>query len=344
MKLAIISFTKKGGSLNQKLGELFVTQGVSLEGYSIQKYAVESSLTGFSDIKKLTEEIFYRVDGIIFIGACGIAVRAIAPFIVSKDKDPAVLVMDEEGKFVISLLAGHIGGANELCIQAAHMLNAVPVITTATDVSAKFAVDTWAVTNNLLIPDISMIKEISSRILNGEMVGLYSDYKVEGKLPLGLTIKKKEAGISISSDAHKYPFAKTLQLIPKNLVLGIGCKRNTCFTKISTAVNLVLSQLELNPERICKICSIDIKQDELGVLKLAELYKIPFQTFTAGELLELEGDFSASAFVQKTTGVDNVCERSAYLGSNFGTCLQKKTAMEGVTVAVYEMDYIVRFE
>lgn len=344
MTISIISFTRKGGSLNERLCGLFKENGLKADGYSIEKYAPGTALTAFGDLKDLIKKLFKETDGIIFISASGIAVRAISPFLISKDADPAVLVIDEEGKYVISLLSGHIGGANALCKQAAELIKALPVITTATDVNEKFAVDTWAVRNHLLIPEITKIKAISSAILNGEKVGFFSEYKMEGQLPTGITFGEAEVGICILNNTNLNPFPVTLHLIPKNLVVGIGCKRDTSYEKISKALEKAFDLIKEKKSRINKICSIDLKQEEPGLLKLAEAHKVPFVTFTAEELKVLEGDFTASPFVEKTTGVDNVCERSACLGSDSGKCLMKKMALDGVTVAVYELEYTIRFE
>lgn len=122
------------------------TEKHSCEGYALEKYGKEAGIPAIApSLPAWTERMFQEMDAILFIGACGIAVRSIAPYVKSKKTDPAVLCMDEQGKFVISLLSGHIGGANELTEEVAAVTGAVPVITTATDVNHKFAVDVFAV-------------------------------------------------------------------------------------------------------------------------------------------------------------------------------------------------------
>ncbi len=153
---------------------------------------------------------FESADGIIFIGATGIAVRSIAPYVASKKTDPAVLVTDECGKFVISLLSGHLGGANELALQAAEALHAVPIVTTATDLEGKFAVDVFAKKNNCHIFRMKEAKEVSAALLAGEKVGFYSEFPWEGELPDGLVnccglrdenwISENEPGTNVQND------------------------------------------------------------------------------------------------------------------------------------------------
>ena len=150
-KIYIVSFTQKGAELSLKLQNIFPDAKL----YS--KYPAENINMLEKDIKSFTADIFSESKAVIFISAIGIAVRAVAPLIVSKNKDAAVIVLDDTGKYVIPVLSGHIGGANEMALKIAEYINAEPVITTATDRNNKFAVDVWAEKNNLYIDDISMV-------------------------------------------------------------------------------------------------------------------------------------------------------------------------------------------
>ncbi|MCD7746416.1 MAG: cobalamin biosynthesis protein [Lachnospiraceae bacterium] len=174
-RLGIASFTARGGRVADSVAAAFEKE------YEIVRY--EGSL------KEWCGGLFASgADGIIFVGACGIAVRTIAPFIKSKTTDPAVLVVDEAGQFVISLLSGHIGGANRLAVQAAEILGATPVITTATDVNGKFAVDVFAKENALRIGSMRAAKEISAALLRGEKIGVLCEGRIEGELPPELVL------------------------------------------------------------------------------------------------------------------------------------------------------------
>ena len=343
MKIGLIAFTKKGGQVNIKICESLMLYGDIAEGFLFEKYAIGSSLRSFSKLSELTEYLFKKMDGIIFIGACGIAVRAITPYLLNKMTDPAVIVVDEGGSFVISLLSGHIGGANELTKCVAEIIGAIPVITTATDVNDKFAVDNWAMKNSLIITDISLVKLISSRVLNGDKIGIYSEIQVDGKLPTELTYDEVEVGICISRDDHKKPFPKTLTLVPRNIVLGIGCRSDITYDRIEELIEETLKQYGIDKKRVCKLCSIDLKSKEQGIIQLANKYGVDFVTYTALELESIKGEFASSMFVKTQVGVDNVCERSAVLGSNLGKLVIPKTALNGVTVAVCEMEYKLQF-
>ena len=184
MKCAVISFTRNGGKLNQILCRKLSEAGYPSIGCSIPKYAQPPELLSLPEpLKDWTGRMFREADALIFIGACGIAVRSIAPFVQDKKTDPAVLVIDEQGKFVISLLSGHLGGANALAEEAARILDAEPVITTATDRQGKFAVDVFAKENGLAILEMDLAKEESPRIVDGRKVGIFSDFSMDGELP-----------------------------------------------------------------------------------------------------------------------------------------------------------------
>lgn len=344
MKAAILSFTNRGGKLNEIICTGLKNQGMTANGYTTVKYAYGTSLKTFNKLNDLMKQLFETMDGIIIIGACGIAVRAIASFLKSKSEDPGVLVIGEDGKYVISLLSGHIGGGNELCRCVAKLIGAVPVITTATDINNKFAADSWAIKNNLIITDISLIKEISGAVINDEKVGFYSEYPIKGELPTELTGNdKSDIGISISKDVTFKPFPKTLNLVPRNIVLGIGCRKDTEEAVIEDMVKDIFCRFNLEERRICKICSIDVKCKEEGILKLSETLQAEFVTYTAEELKKVPGDFNGSEFVRKTVGVDNVCERSAFIGSGYGKRLIPKTSFSGVTLSAYEKNYEASF-
>ncbi len=280
-----------------------------------------------------------RADAIVFFGAAGIAVRAIAPFIRHKSLDPAVLVVDERGKFCISLLSGHAGGANELTGQVAEMLGALAVITTATDLEGKFAVDDFARKNDLVVTDWEMAKKISVRILNGTKVGISSELLFANQ-PCGGVFaddSSEDAGIVISyRSTASSPYRETLQLAPRVLALGIGCKKNTPKEKIEEAVNACLAEESIRCEAVFAAASIDLKVREQGITTWCKERGIPFFTYSAEELRAVGGEFSGSPFVEKTTGVSNVCERSAVLAAGNGTLLVGKKIYDGITVAIAE--------
>lgn len=298
---------------------------------------------GAVNVDEWTGEQFGWADAVIFVGACGIAVRHIAPYVRSKKTDPAVLVTDECGRFVISLLSGHLGGANELTESVAEFLGAVPVITTATDLHGCFAVDTFARRNHCAIRNLRAAKSVSAALLAGKTVGFYSEFPWEGKLPEGLELCDRdgrsestvfETGIAVTIHRDCRPFAETTRVIPKTVTLGMGCRRGKEPGDILTFAEKVLEENQICRQAVAKLTSIDLKKEEEGFRVLAEKWDIPFETYSADELRNTEGLFSQSAFVENITGVDNVCERSAVLGSGHGTLIQKKTGRDGMTAAL----------
>lgn len=318
------------------------------------------SLPDISEEKSLTEcvgEWFDKEDALVFFGAAGIAVRCIAPYLGHKSTDPAVIVIDESGSFCISLLSGHVGGANQLTRQLSELLEAVPVITTATDREGKFAVDEFARRNGLVITDWKKAKEISARILEGETIGLLVDAPFrlvpEGEVPEQIQIMEAEgkenfsaeqscaqsgqnlqAGVFISPcGTDEQPFPLTLQLIPKMVTVGIGCRRNISREKIAQAVESCLSENHILGQAVCKVASIDLKSREEGLLAYCQEKGLPFLTFSSKELEAQDGEFTGSGFVKQITGVENVCERSAVAASG-GKLLCGKRIYDGVTVAL----------
>lgn len=327
-KIYIVSFTQKGAELSLKLQNIFPDAKL----YS--KYPAENINMLEKDIKSFTADIFSESKAVIFISAIGIAVRAVAPLIVSKNKDAAVIVLDDTGKYVIPVLSGHIGGANEMALKIAEYINAEPVITTATDRNNKFAVDVWAEKNNLYIDDISMIKEVSSRLLHNEKVGFISDYEVKGTLPEGvISDVQQECGIVIADKIDIQPFPYTMQLIPKEYVLGIGARKGAEYRYLKDFVEKVLKENNIDKRKIFSIASIDIKKDEKAINMLAKELNVPFIAYSSDELANVQGDFTSSNFVKSVTGVDNVCERAVkcFTGSEI---IVQKLCENGFTLSI----------
>lgn len=313
---------------------MLAAQGVEADFYTTPKYQEQPhDLPIEGGLSRLMEELFAKVGLVVFVGSCGIAVRGIAPCLKSKIHDPAVLVVDDRANFVISLVSGHIGGANRYAHQLAQALGSTPVITTATDVNARFSVDAWAAEQGLYLDSLKAAKEISAVILERD-VGLQSDFTILGELPSGVKLLESgEAGICISC-FRKRPFDTTLLLVPKALHIGIGCRRGSSAKAIEEAVKQVLKQHKLHPRSIKAVASIDLKDDEAGLLEFVHKYQYQSVFYRAAELAALEGEFTPSSFVQSVTSVDNVCERSAVLSAGAGRLLVAKTVFSGVTVAV----------
>jgi cobalt-precorrin 5A hydrolase len=220
-------------------------------------------------LHEVIRELWEAYEGLVFLCASGIAVRAIAPYVSSKYTDPAVVVCGDTGAFAVSLLSGHEGGANGLAQEVAACTGAVPVITTASESSPRIR--------------------------------------------------------------------------PRNLIAGIGCRKGVSVAAIRLVFEQVFSEYRLSPLRVSRICTIDLKQAEPGLLDFAETLGAPIVSFTADELNALPGVFTASDYVKEVTGTDNVCERAAVscgiAGGGKGRLIVPKTARDGVTLAVFEKEY-----
>lgn len=338
MIVRIISFTDRGRALSQTLA-------ASLPDHLVQQYAKADGFLPYASVRAFAEEAMTQADLLVFIGATGIAVRAIAPFVRSKDEDTAVLVIDENGRFVISLLSGHIGGANAWAQRLAQTLQAVPVITTATDGRGVFAVDSWGVQHDCSVKNVQEIKHISGALLRGEQVGLHSDFPIRGTLPDGVQIHApQDNGILLSiREPEQMPFAHTVQLVPRIVHVGVGCKKQTDPRALRTWADSILQELRIAPQAIASVSSIDLKKEEPAVLKLAQAWRVPVHFFCAQELEQVAGTFPPSAFVRKITGTDNVCQRAAAKASENGRCLLAKTAQDGMTISIYEKEWRAEF-
>lgn len=329
MRFAVISLTAKGSKIAPEIVSALNEKHDAMH-YCFHKYPVENGVI-FEDLQLLVNELFYVCDGLIFVSAAGIAVRKIAPLLRSKLTDPAVVAIDEGGRFAVSLLSGHIGGANVLTEYIAEKTGAMPVITTATDTGGKFSPDSFAAANNLNICDMNAAKEIAAAVLNGKKIGISSDFPYNN-LPSDFTADcNAEYGICISETKDKKPFLHTLNLVPKSISVGLGCKKNTDCEMFESFVfdNLKLNNINITQVRFA--ATIDIKKNEAAILRFCRKYSIRLKFYTAEQLMSAKGEFNASEFVQKTTGADNVCERSAAMEG--GKIIVPKYSESGMTFA-----------
>ena len=314
-KYALAAFTEQGRELAAKLA---ASLGGCVRGKD-------------QPIADWTKESFASCDALIFVGAAGIAVRSIAPHIQSKAADPAVLCVDETGRWIIPILSGHLGGANALARRLAALTGGEAVITTATDLNERFAVDLWAKRQNMALAQPERIKNVSAKILRGETITVDCPYPVGGTVP-ELVRLGSDADVTVSYRTYA---GGALQLVPRVLTLGIGCRRGTDADTLEAAFQQFCTERGIVPEAIENACSIDLKQDEAGLLRFCEAHGWPLRFYSAEELRGAPGDYTASAFVESVTGVDNVCERAAVLSSG-GKLAERKYACGGVTFALTE--------
>ena len=352
MAIQIISFTENGIRLSKKVSEILGTEETGLFT-KCSCVSDEQFMSGVayveSSIGEWTKAQMEEKHTLLFIGACGIAVRAIAPGVVNKLKDSAVLVMDEMGQYVIPVLSGHVGGANELAVQISGALGALPVITTATDLNGKFAVDLFAKKNGLFIENKDGIAKVSSKILAGKdiIVWIEDVRRLRGtETPKGIClVDETEQMPDVAISVEKPKNNAMLWLRPKEYILGMGCRRGKEEEKIEDFIERQLLEKGIYKEQIYALASIDRKKDEEGFLAWSRKNNVAFLTFTAEYLEKQSGQFSASSFVKEQVGVDNVCERAALAGAGAnGSLLYKKVAEDGMTIAIAKRDWSVSWD
>lgn len=368
MRAAVISFTERGREVSLRIRRILEREGIRCRNFARERFCRgEEGLEVFAgELSAWSGDRFGDSEALIFVGACGIAVRAVAPWVRDKFRDPAVVAVDEGGRFVIPLLSGHVGGANRLARLLAGSLGAVPVITTATDVSGKFAVDVFAAENGCAISDRRLAKEISAAVLAGERIPLLSDFPLEGEFPREIYVCKKTAaggknlaGSAAGGESPAGPAAELeeqtgglriritlsdrerdgeLRLIPRAAVLGMGCRRGVSEEELWRAAERALGEAGVDRRGLRALASVDLKKNEEGLIRLAARLQVPFLTFSAEELNRLPGEYSSSDFVKRTAGVDCVCERAAMaaacLGGGRGRLAAGKRAFGPVTAAV----------
>ena len=342
----MICFTERGAWVCRRLFHKLKEMGEECEAVIPKRFLREEwKKEGLKEreeesLSQWTGKMFAEKRAVIFVSATGIAVRAIAPWIRDKMTDPPVVTVDEGAQFVIPLLSGHVGGANELARHIADWLEAVPVITTATDVNGKFAVDLFASAYHMTITDRKEAKNISAAVLEGKQIGVFSDLPIK-KLPDGFVMDRWcEENICITVKDPSFPEKKAsyLRLVPRAVVLGVGCRRGTDPEFMKEKVFAFLKEHGIDPTAVKAIAYVDVKQDEPAVLGLKQVFDgeclhqpCEQRFYTPEQLIQVPGDFKESAFVKKQIGVGNVCERSACAAG--GKLLVEKQAGDGITLA-----------
>jgi cobalt-precorrin 5A hydrolase len=333
MKYGIIALTGNSVKLAVKIhGKLPDTQL-----YFPAEYKIKESIDIKGNFKKFIKKIFNRHRTLIFIMAAGIAVRTISKNLKDKRTDPAVLVIDEKGKYVISLLSGHIGGANKETLLISRLINAKPVITTSSDLNNKLSVDMLAEKINCEIDNFNDAKKITAMTLKKEKIGIVSDYKI--KMPSYLNSKANEANgfIYITNKKKFKRMSPSVLLIPKNIIVGIGCKKGISKNNIVKFIEKNFKKININALSIKKIATIDIKKNEKGIFDAADYFKVKTDFFNSEEINKIKNNFSRSEVVNEKIGVYGVCEPAAYLSSNkSGKLILPKTSSNGISIAFWE--------
>jgi cobalt-precorrin 5A hydrolase len=349
MKLAIIAITRNGARLGARLKAASPQAQLFVLGRFAGEAGVEAN--AFSgDLKGLVARLWGSVDGFAFIMATGIVVRVIAPHLGGKEQEPAVVVLDEAGHFAISLLAGHLGGANRLAADLAAMAGGTPVITTATDVNGLTAWDEAARKAGLRVAPLAHIKQLNRLLLEGERIALVDRRGrvaplfsktpgVELYTTFAAALHSGAAGLIFVThrrlpDLDQHP--TLLLLRPPDLVVGIGCNRGTSADEIENVVAGELERAGLAFASIGCLASITEKADEPGLLAFAARHALPLKFFPAEQLNAVTVPSPASPHALSAIGAHGVCEPAAILAAAGGPLLMPKIKSGNVTVAVAE--------
>jgi len=349
MKIAIVAITRNGARLGTRLragladADLFV----------LQKYrgqAGKEAIPFGTELKELLPGLWSDYRGLVCIMATGIVVRLLAPLLAGKDKDPAVVVMDDAGKFAISLLSGHLGGANELAERCAFVSGARPVITTATDVNGLPSFDILARDHGWGIEDLGRVKLLNSLLLDDEEIAVVdppgqvrSYFHGRGKLVFHDTfvagMRSGALGVLIVTNSIVPPqlaSGNLLVLRPRNLVLGVGCNSGTSRDEIEAVILTSLKRLLLSPQSIACLATAEAKREEPGLVACAESLQVPLRWFTSAELNGVEVPSPPSKHALKAIGAAGVAEPAALLASGGGKLLLGKVKSGNVTLAIAE--------
>lgn len=334
MKLAVYVVTRQGLAPARRIHETF-----DADVFAPERMAQGENATPYTSLRTCVAETYNRYEGHIFIAATGITVRIIAPHIISKDTDPAVVSMDHHAKHVISLLSGHLGGGNALTLRVAEAVKGHPVVTTATDMEGLPSADMMAARSRLVIGNLDAVKRINAAWLEGRTVQIYDP---EERL-LGIDgttmreVKRNEwqegePGIWVSwRDDCRDPDA--LRLHPRLLVLGIGCRRGAGKDEILKLIHDSLGEARLSFKSVAGIASVDAKRHESGLLEAAEELGLGVEFFASEELAAVEAP-TPSEFVLDVMGTPSVCEAAAILGSRDGHLVVPKKKSKKATLAV----------
>ena len=320
--IVVVSFTKNTVDLNQEIVKLLDRHKYKCVSHLANRSACEVELiSALKDTKNWIEECWKRTDAFIFIGGADIATRMIANLVEDKMKDPAVLVLDDECRYIIPILGNHLGLGNDLAEKLAKIVNCKDIITTPKEVREKFTIEKFAERNEMEIGNREQARTISAAILEGQHIGFYCECTMAGNVPVGLNVCKDKKELSWYTQRIA---------IRDEYIIGMGLKEGVSFNNVE---ELFLSQLDIMKIDLIQvkgIATIQDKKDEPALFTLGEKYHLPILAYTAKELRELNLVNSNETGARNEA---NISERAAIIGSDCGELVQPKVIGRGVTFA-----------
>jgi len=355
--IAIVAITKQGTETALKIQKALTTLELNSKVHAPAKYAQAGVVPLDRKLGEFIKDTYGKVDGIVAVMAAGIVVRAVSPLLESKLTDPAVVVVDVCGRFVVSLLSGHYGGANELTKLIAEGIGATPVITTASDSMGQQSVDELARTLHLSIENPESLAPVNAAIVNAERLVLVvmGDVSIPLTRVVGFDVKKADsaeqateiinaydAGAVITREKpSKAKFTKPVTFLrPKIIAVGLGARREVAEDVLVESVNMALAKINVPLKRVDRLATVSIKKDSESMIKAAEKLGLKLEFLDVDALRDFKhADLSPdSEIVKRNIGVGGVCERAALMiaGGEKARLILKKTKLNGVTVAIAE--------
>lgn len=351
MRIAIVTLTRQGLATAKQLAGAYAAGAdiyapadlIAGESLSTPLFPLEGSLGAFCG------RLWHSYRGLVFIMATGIVVRCLAPYLENKKKDPAVVVLDEKGEYAISLLGGHLGGANALARHLAELLGGKAVITTGSDVQNLPALDVLARELGLQAVPVEKLTKVMAALVNEKKIGFWAEdpwrEKLAQRMP-GLKVHPLqdyrgpegwEGGVLVTSRRLDLPSGPWIFWRPQELVAGIGCRRGIDKRAVLSALGQTLKAAGRSRWSLLALATIEIKAKEEGLLAASRQLGLPLLTFKSEELaiaLREHPELSRSRLVEEKIGVGGVCEPAALLGAKKGELLCRKMGYQGVTVAL----------
>lgn len=320
--IAIVSFTRNTVELSEEIVKLLGRHKYICTLHNANRGACEVELiTALKSTKSWVDECWKRMDAFVFIGSANVATRMFADLVEDKMKDPAVLVLDEECKYVIPILGNHIGLGNDLASKLAKLVNAKDILTTTEEVNEKFTIEKFAERNEMEIGNRDQARTITAAILEGQHIGFYCENDIDGEIPPGLTPCKDTKELSW--------FIQRIS-IRSEYVVGMGLKEGVSFVNVEDLFLAQLDVLNIDMIQVKGIATIRDKKEEPALISLAEKYHLPILSFTGKELRDLHVVSSEDPSAKNEA---NISERAAILGSDCGQLIQKKVVGRGATFA-----------
>ncbi len=348
---AIISLTRAGTHTGLRLHQRLPNAALYAPARFLDHPPTPVCVPYTTSVRQTLQSAFQNHAALVCIMAAGIVVRDLAPLLRSKHSDPAVVVVDEQGRYAISLLSGHQGGANELARQVAELLGGTAVLTTASDVQGLPAIDLLGREDGWIISRGDQLTAVSGALVNGEPVGLFQEAGDESwrpdPLPPNLTRYPSLAALQQAAPAaallitHRLVPPEVLAAVPRVviyhppcLVVGVGCNRGAPAEEIQQAVDQTLAEAGLDARSIYLLATIEDKADEIGLLAACERRGWRLKVFTRREIAAITGVPTPSEWAQRVLGVPGVAEPAAMLAAQTDSLLVKKRKFPNVTVAV----------